>query len=109
MPPDHKPAPTREEFAALSPQHAVFADAGGYDAIRTLHRIATEERFPYAVGIELGDDIHASGFVPDGASVEVQCAALSVKGDLESLLSGLAAFLAVPVGPQGDGDLTEGG
>jgi hypothetical protein len=109
MEPDHKPDEGRDAFAAMSPAHSAFVEAGGYDAYQTLHRLAKEQGLPHAIVIEVGTENHAAGFVPSTACIEVQCAAMAAKGDLESLLSGLAAALAVPVGPQGDGDLTEGG
>lgn len=106
MLPDSQPTPSREGFAALSPQHAAFAEAGGYEALRAIHRITGEQGLSYALALDLSDSVHASGRVTKNSSLEVQSVAMAARGDLENLLSALAAYFCVPVGVNGDGDTT---
>lgn len=101
MQPEHKPAPGREDFAALSPTHATFAERGGYDLLRSLHTLTDEMGLSYAVAVQLGGELHACGRIGEDAAVEIQACALAANGRLEDLCSGLAAYLGVPVGFDG--------
>jgi hypothetical protein len=108
---------TRERILAASEVARRFHAAGGYDIVERLRVACETARVSYVCVVQLYDEStppegtvnFCQGAARDDADMAITAAIMAAEDRFEDLLSGLAAALAVPVGPQGDGDLTEGG
>jgi hypothetical protein len=108
---------TRERILAASEVARRFHAAGGYDAVATLRAACEAAGVSYVCIAQLYDDAtpdegrsnYCEGRLYDDADMALSVSMMAAEDRFEDILTGLAAALAVPVGPQGDGDLTEGG